>query len=388
MASRQVFYKSPGATWDFRVAINVGEATLSAPTAVILDGCGEPVAEGNANAPTATAPTIEGAQINVRVSGGANKTNWYLRVNANLSDGRKAEKYVPLVITYPIEPVADPIVVSMGGGEGITQAQLTAAIRAEAQARETADNALRTDIDANTARRVVGVAIAGRTITFTYPGAAETIQLPNGFKDVSVNGSTLTFTRYDDTTTEITLPSSGGGGGQTAQQVQDAIRTEIAKLDIPPRMVTLTMLFALVAGDDAPVAPTIPINRLQPAGQGLYCWECRCRAVDASRADEHSDRPIAMGGRCFDFRGQLNYGRQAGADLAEFVRPRPAGLYRPTAIGFNRHAFGGDLGARQGRRRTADCGLGYPRLYRPRFRVVGIVKRRDFGGRAIYADPP
>ena len=271
MASRQVFYKSPGAVWDFRVAINVGEATLSAPTAVILDSCGQPVAEGNAKAPTATAPTIEGSQINVRVSGGAKDSNWYLRVNANLSDGRKAEKYVPLVIQYPIEPEADPIVVSMGGGEGITQAQLTAAIRAEAQARETADNALRGDVDANKARRLVGVAFAGRTFTFTYPSgtAAETIELPDMVVSAAIDGQTLTFTHIGGDTTEITLPMSGGGGGQTAQEVRDAIATEIAKLDIPPRLVSIPTLFALVSDDNPPALPVIPANRLQPAGQGF-----------------------------------------------------------------------------------------------------------------------
>ena len=268
MSVLQSFYKTPGAVWDFRIEIAAGEAALSDATAAIVDRNGNAVAAGATGAPTVGEPTIEGAIIVVRVSGGARGTEWYLKINANLSDGRKAEKYAPLSIQYPLSPAADPIVVEMGGGGGVSPSQLNSAVAAEARAREAADDALRVDVNANTARRLGDITLAGRTITFAFQGGAETLTLPNFVRAVALNGSTLTITHLDDSTEDITLPT-GGVGGQTAQQVQDAIRTAIAALTIPPPMANWRTLFALVVGDDAPVIPVITKNLLLPAGQGF-----------------------------------------------------------------------------------------------------------------------
>ena len=147
------------------------------------------------------------------------------------------------------------LAIGFGGGGG-------------SEGAEAADDALRADVNANTARRLGDITLAGRTITFAFQGGAETLTLPNFVKAVALNGSTLTITHLDDSTEDITLPT-GGVGGQTAQQVQDAIRAAIAALTIPPPMANWRTLFALVEGDVAPVIPVIPQNRLLPAGQGF-----------------------------------------------------------------------------------------------------------------------
>ena len=59
---------------------------------------------------------------------------------ATLEDGQVKEKYAPLIVDYPLAAEDDTSVVQMGSTDTISQAQLTAAVAAEARARQTADN--------------------------------------------------------------------------------------------------------------------------------------------------------------------------------------------------------------------------------------------------------
>ena len=108
--------------------------------------------------------------------------------------------------------------VDIGTGGGLTRAQLDAGAlltrgNGAAGGRHRSG---RRRIDANEARRVDGVSIAGRTITFNLPnGGTEDIWSCRMLSRIhrAESGNDLNITLLDDSTRTIILPSGGGGGG-------------------------------------------------------------------------------------------------------------------------------------------------------------------------------
>ena len=269
----QTFTKPPGARIDYSVQMAVGDSHIDgAAEVVILDCRGDAVAAGNTAAPTIVAESVAvaGAVVHVRIAGGKRDTEWYIRVRVNLADGQIKEKHAPLYIRFPIESEADTSVVQMGAADTVSQTQLAAAVRAETLLRTAADAAQDERIAANTAHRIDGVSVEGRVVTFALPdGGEERLELPNAVTGLAIADRILTATYIDGSTEEIELPAGGDGGGQTAEQVRDAIREAVNALVIPPPLATFVPLWGAQAGANAPVAPVIPLNKLLPAGAGF-----------------------------------------------------------------------------------------------------------------------
>lgn len=62
--------------------------------------------------------------------------------------------------------------------------------------------------------RISDLTLSGRELTLVRDGGTDgALELPNAITNAAVSGTTLTLTRTDNTTFNVTLPSSGGGGG-------------------------------------------------------------------------------------------------------------------------------------------------------------------------------
>ena len=282
----QVFRKDPESALDFQITFAIGAgATLKsagpAPTVVVKDICGNPLTGDDI--PTISDVTIVDGEnseagsadaISFRIAGGKKGMEYLLTAKATASDTQVFAKTVWLVTDAPLGEAEDTAVIRMGAPSGISAEQLRAGLQGEARARAEAIATVRTIVDANTAKRVRSFDITGRNIVLGVgPDTGSlSVELPNSVVSITKNSDgNLVATHIDGATNILTIEAGGGGGGQTAQQVQQAIDAAIDTLrdSIPAPASRTLLMWGLEADGTTPPAPVIPDNKLKTAGQGF-----------------------------------------------------------------------------------------------------------------------